>query len=168
MAPRRQIGAQVLDWLAGLLIDQPVVQLELLPGVERKGLEGQLEARPVDRPDQPPIDRTLRLQSGERRDQIALEPRRDEVMMGHLWHPPTRKEVAEDLVVALPRQPRLDLKSPIGKQLGVDVIEALEVLADDEEVEGHVVQDIEILDLLVGRRMEDAETHRQGLPRPRR
>ena len=53
---------------------------------------------------------------------------------------------------------------PSGCSLGMDVLEVLHVLADDEQVILPLVHDLELLDRLAGAGMEDPEAQRRLLP----
>src|SRR5262245_26416361 len=88
--------------------------------------------------------------------------------MSHLRRTARRKEIAEGFVVPRLRQISFNRKAAVRLFLWMDVLEALEILAHDEQVKRHVVQDVELLDLFLSRGMKDCELKLNFLPGFRR
>src|SRR5262245_13969928 len=75
--------------------------------------------------------------------------------MNDLRRATLREEVAEDFVIARARQRGLNRKAAVGLLSGMDVLKLFEILTDDKQVKWHVVQDVELFDLLFGQRVKD-------------
>ena len=78
--------------------------------------------------------------------------------------PPRREKVREDLVVPRRRQRDVDRPRLVRLLFGVNVLEVRHVLADDEEVIGPLVYQLERLHLFAGAWMPNVETPRGFAP----
>src|SRR5207244_12962367 len=82
----------------------------------------------------------------------GAERARDELRRAAAW-----KEVRQDLVISGPWQCNVDRPRSVRSLFGVDVLEIVHVLADDEKVIQLVVHELELRDLLAGARVEHFE-----------
>src|SRR5262249_4859434 len=98
--------------------------------------------------------------------EVPVITRRDERGCQELAGAAGGQKIAQDLVVAGLGKTRVDRPRAVIAHVRVDVLEELQILADDEQVERLRVNDLEFLHDVAGAGAQESEEERDLLARP--